>query len=117
MNYSHTINQVGACLTKADPAKGQMCDSNLIVGVSINEGALKKIVNINYLKRKTMTGGGGVGYYVPPVRKKLTVYCEKLEVITVLTYLNKELLAALEVGKILTVHVQCSRRAYLCDVW
>ena len=81
------------------------------------KGFPKKNININYLKRKTMTGGGGVGYYVPPVRKILTVYCEKLEVITVLTYLNKELLAALEVGKILTVHVQCSRRAYLCDVW
>ena len=73
------------------------------------KGGSKKNININYLKRKTMTGGGGGGYYVPPVRKKVTVYCEKLEVITVLTYPNKELLAALEVGKILTVHVQEER--------
>ena len=35
--------------------------------------------------------------------------CEKLVVITVLTYPNKELLAALEVGMILTVHVQEER--------
>lgn len=73
------------------------------------KGLPKKNININYLKRKTMTGGGGGGYYVPPVRKKVTVSCEKLVVITVLTYPNKELLAALEVGMILTVHVQEER--------
>lgn len=73
------------------------------------KGFPKKNININYLKRKTMTGGGGGGYYVPPVRKKVTVSCEKLVVITVLTYPNKELLATLEVGKILTVHVQEER--------
>lgn len=33
------------------------------------KGFPKKNININYLKRKTMTGGGGGGYYVPPVRK------------------------------------------------
>ena len=33
------------------------------------KGFSKKNININYLKRKTMTGCGGGGYYVPPVRK------------------------------------------------
>lgn len=56
-----------------------------------------------------MTGGGGGGYYVPPVRRREAVSCEKLVVITVLTYPFKELLAMLEVGKILTVHVQEER--------
>ena len=56
-----------------------------------------------------MTGGGGGGYYVPPERKRDAVSCEKLVVVTVLTYPNKELLAMLEVGKILTVHVQEER--------
>ncbi len=56
-----------------------------------------------------MTGGGGGGYYVPPVRKRVTVSCEMLEVLTVLTHPNEELLATLEVGQILTVHVQEER--------
>lgn len=56
-----------------------------------------------------MTGGGGGGYYVPPVRKRVTVSCEMLVVVTVLTHPNEELLATLEVGQILTVHVQEER--------
>lgn len=56
-----------------------------------------------------MTGGGGGGYYVPPVRKRVTVSCEMLVVITVLTHPNEDLLATLDVGQILTVHVQEER--------
>lgn len=46
---------------------------------------------------------------MPPVRKRVTVSCEMLVVLTVLTHPNEELLAKLEVGKILTVHVQEER--------
>ena len=56
-----------------------------------------------------MTGGGGGGYYVPPVRKRVTVSCEMLVVVTVLTHPNEELLAMLKVGQVLTVHIQEER--------
>lgn len=56
-----------------------------------------------------MSGGGGGEYYVPPVRKRVTVSCELLVVITVLTHPNEELLATLEVEQVLTVHVQEER--------
>ena len=53
-----------------------------------------------------MTGGGGGGPYVPPVRRRVTVSCETLVVETVLMKPNEELIATLKVGQVLTVHVK-----------
>ena len=50
-----------------------------------------------------MSGGGGE-YYVPPVRRRVTVSCETLVVVTVLVKPNEELIAALKIGQVLTVH-------------
>ena len=53
-----------------------------------------------------MSGGGSDGTYVPPVRKKVVVSCEKLVVETVLMQPNEELVTILKVGQVLTVHVK-----------
>ncbi len=53
-----------------------------------------------------MSGGGGDGTYVPPVKRKVIVSCEKLVIETVLMQPNEELVAILKVGQVLTVHVK-----------
>jgi hypothetical protein len=51
-----------------------------------------------------MSGGGNDGTYVPPVRKKKIVSCEKLVVQTVLMQPNEEVVAMLKAEQVLTVH-------------
>ncbi len=51
-----------------------------------------------------MTGGGSGGQYIPPIRKRVTVSCEMLVVVTVLMQPDKDVLAILNVGAVLSVH-------------
>ena len=50
-----------------------------------------------------MSGGGNDGTYVPPVRKKVVVSCEKLVVETVLMQPNEELVGNCSVNPVIAV--------------
>lgn len=50
-----------------------------------------------------MSGGGGGGIDVPPIRTRVTVSCERLVVETTLVKPNEELLGRLNVGDLLLI--------------